>query len=121
MAIRDHVLKSLEEARQQKLIGSGLEAQLKLSAAAPVFDLLHRHHADLRYLFIVSSVELVQAAGGNGAEGIHVEVAKAAGAKCDRCWNYSVHVGEDAKYPTVCERCSQALREMEPGVVASKV
>src|SRR5438067_5163659 len=69
MAIRDHVLKSLEEARQQKLIGSGLEAQLKLSAAAPVFDLLHRHHADLRYLFIVSSVELVKAVVGNGAEG----------------------------------------------------
>jgi len=30
-----------------------------------------------------------------------------------RCWNYSTHVGESAKYPTVCERCVEALAEIE--------
>jgi isoleucyl-tRNA synthetase len=42
-------------------------------------------------------------------------VNKAAGKKCERCWNYSTHVGEDAVYPTVCERCSAVLREIEKG------
>jgi isoleucyl-tRNA synthetase len=34
------------------------------------------------------------------------------GKKCERCWNYSVHVGEDWRWPTVCERCSAALNEI---------
>ena len=61
---------------------------------------------------LVSAVTLVQASG-NGTGGAHVEVKKADGAKCERCWNYSIRVGEDAKYPTVCERCSPVLRELE--------
>ena len=42
----------------------------------------------------------------------HVEVKKADGLKCERCWNYSTRVGEDKEYPTVCERCSAVLREL---------
>jgi len=42
-----------------------------------------------------------------------VTVDKADGKKCERCWNYSTHVGENARYPTVCERCSDALAEIE--------
>ena len=49
---------------------------------------------------------------GNGTGGVKVEVKKADGQKCERCWNYSTHVGEDKKYPTVCERCSAVLKEM---------
>ena len=41
------------------------------------------------------------------------QVSKADGTKCDRCWNYSTHVGEDKHYPTVCERCSAVLKEIE--------
>ena len=40
-------------------------------------------------------------------------MTRADGAKCERCWNYSTHVGESADYPTVCERCVAALREIE--------
>jgi isoleucyl-tRNA synthetase len=43
---------------------------------------------------------------------VHVEVKKADGLKCERCWNYSTRVGEDKNYPTVCERCSAVLREL---------
>jgi len=52
-------------------------------------------------------------AAGNGTGGVHVEVKKADGLKCERCWNYSTRVGEDKAYPTVCERCSAALKELE--------
>ena len=110
--VRDQVLKALEESRNQKVIGTGLEAQVAITASDPVYPLLQRYAGDLRYLFIVSAVTLTQGSG-NGTGGLHVEVKKADGAKCDRCWNYSTHVGEDKTYPTVCERCSVVLKELE--------
>jgi isoleucyl-tRNA synthetase len=110
-SVRDEVLKALEEARNQKLIGTGLEAQVRVTAPDPVYSLLKRYEDQLRYLFIVSAVSLVQASG-NGSGGVHVEVKKADGLKCERCWNYSTHVGEDPNYPTVCERCAAVLKEI---------
>jgi isoleucyl-tRNA synthetase len=111
-SVRDEVLKVLEQARNNKLIGTGLEAQVSISAADPVYSLLERHADQLRFLFIVSAVTLTQGSG-NGTGGMHIEVKQADGAKCDRCWNYSTHVGEDKTYPTVCERCSAVLKELE--------
>ncbi len=113
-SVRDEVLKALEEARNAKLIGTGLEAHVTVTAADPVYAVLSRHAGELRYLFIVSAVTLVQGAG-NGTGGVHVNVKKAEGLKCERCWNYSTRVGEDKTYPTVCERCSAVLKELEIG------
>ena len=112
LAVREQVMKALEEERNTKKIGKSLEAQLVVTAADPAYSVLARHRDELRYLFIVSAVELVPGSG-NGTGGVHVEVKKADGAKCDRCWNYSTHVGEDSTYPMVCERCSAALKELE--------
>jgi isoleucyl-tRNA synthetase len=109
--VRDEVLKALEEARNSKLIGTGLEARVAVTAADPLYSLLQRHADQLRYLFIVSAVTLAQGSG-NGSGSVHIAVSKAEGAKCDRCWNYSMHVGEDKAYPTVCERCSAVLKEL---------
>ncbi len=111
-AVRDEVLKALEEARNGKQIAGSLEAQVTVKAAEPVFSVLARHKDRLRYLFIVSSVTLEPGASGNGTSGISVQVRKADGRKCERCWNYSIHVGEDAVYPTVCERCSAVLKKI---------
>jgi isoleucyl-tRNA synthetase len=111
-SVRDEVLKALEEARNSKLIGTGLEAQVNITASDPVFSVLSRYASELRYLFIVSAVTLKQGSG-NGTGGMHVEVKKADGQKCERCWNYSTRVGEDKTYPTVCERCSAVLKELE--------
>jgi isoleucyl-tRNA synthetase len=114
-SVRDEVLKALEEARNGKLIGTGLEAQLTIMAGEPMYSLLKRYADQLRYLFIVSDVHLELAASGNGTAALSVKVEKAAGQKCERCWNYSIHVGEDPVYSTVCERCSAVLKEIERG------
>jgi len=111
-SVRDEILKALEEARNTKLIGTGLEAHVTLVAADPVYSVLARHADQLRYLFIVSAVTLTQGSA-NATGGVHVEVKKADGSKCERCWNYSTRVGEDKEYPTVCERCSAVLKELE--------
>jgi isoleucyl-tRNA synthetase len=109
--IRSKVLMRLEAERNNKLIGTGLEAQVVLTINGDLWRVLKKHEEQLRYLFIVSSVQLDDGEG----DGIwpHVDVRRADGTKCERCWNYSTHVGEDKTYPTVCERCSAVLKELE--------
>jgi isoleucyl-tRNA synthetase len=78
-------------------------------------------------LFIVSQVEVstgvIESPGSVSEAGVHGElivvVHRAAGAKCERCWNYSTHVGENKRYPTICERCTEALAEIESAPAAS--
>ncbi len=117
-AVRDQALKGLEEARNSKLIGGNLEAEVKVTASDPVYSVLARYQDQLPYLFIVSAVTLEKAASGNGTGGVSVQITKASGQKCERCWNYSTHVGEDSAYPTVCERCSAVLKELELSAAA---
>jgi isoleucyl-tRNA synthetase len=111
MSVREEALKALEVARQNKEIGSALEAKLKLSASEPLYSVLAAHLPQLRALLIVSGVSLEQKST-NGSGAVAVQVSRADGQKCERCWNYSVHVGENKDYPTICERCTAALEEI---------
>jgi len=99
MEVREVVLKALEEARQAKVIGTSLEARVRLTG-------YRDFEADLPSIFIVSQVAL-----DPGPE-LHVTVERADGAKCERCWKYTTDVGADAEFPTVCGTCSAALKEM---------
>jgi isoleucyl-tRNA synthetase len=108
--VRESVLKSLEGIRQTGTIGNSLEAKVLIRASAGIADLLHRHESDLRYLFIVSQVAVQ--ADPDLKEGLQIEVAKADGRKCERCWNYSIQTGADAGYPSLCERCIPAAKEI---------
>jgi len=117
VAVRGEVLKALEAARVAKVIGGSLEAKAILQAHGDVAALLEKYRAFLPTLFIVSQVELaegpVEGAQDSELPGLKVKIVRASGRKCHRCWNYSEHVGRDARYPTVCERCSAALKEIE--------
>jgi len=103
------VLRVLEESRIAKHIGSSLEARVRVLATGKTLDLLKGYRDDLRYLFIVSEVELIESEN----ETVSITVEPARGSKCERCWNYSTHVGESKRFPTVCERCLAALEEIE--------
>jgi len=108
-AVRDEVLRALETARIAKQIGSSLEAKVTLKASGRTLDLLRQYEDQLRYVFIVSQVEVTESKDSD----LSVAISNAEGQKCERCWNYSTHVGESSKYPTVCERCVVALEEIE--------
>ena len=108
--IRDSVLQALEDARNSKVIGSSLEARVELAASGETLELLTRYRKELRYVFIVSQVDV---SGSGQADDFTVKVALAEGHKCERCWNYSTRVGESNRYLTVCERCVEALEEIE--------
>ncbi|MDE3180465.1 MAG: isoleucine--tRNA ligase, partial [Acidobacteriota bacterium] len=110
MEVRNDVLKALEGARQAKTIGSGLEALVYLDAQGALKLVLEEYRDFLPALFIVSQVKLGSAwprdAAVTDLAGLKIAIAHAKGRKCERCWNFSEHVGEDSEYPTVCERCS---------------
>jgi isoleucyl-tRNA synthetase len=126
ISVRDEVLKALEAARNGKLIGNSLEAKVEIAAEGDWARLLEEYRDSLRMIFLVSQVSLAPgvapsaspASSGGGAKegavpGLRVTVADADGQKCERCWNYSVRVGESAELPTLCERCVGALGEMD--------
>jgi isoleucyl-tRNA synthetase len=97
--IRGAVMKALEEARNARLIGAGLEAKVTITAPHETKAFLESFGEGLRYVFIVSKVELRE-----GAE-LGVKVDAAEGKKCERCWHYTTDVGADARYPGACLRC----------------
>jgi len=123
--VRGEVLKALEIARnEKKLINSGLEAKVLLSGDMELKAKLKHYLNVLPSLFIVSQVELFSTGAGDyrsdAVPSLEISVQKAEGKKCDRCWNYSTHVGENPRYPTICERCSEAIAEIEGGLVATQ-
>ncbi|MDZ8241256.1 MAG: isoleucine--tRNA ligase [Nostoc sp. ChiQUE01a] len=122
--LRTDVNKVLEQARIEKLIGSSLEAKAlihipdkQLGDAIKAFNPAIGNGIDeLRYLLLTSQVELLDSA--DALQGLKytaqtedwvIAVVNADGEKCDRCWNYSTHVGESAEHPLICERCVAAL------------
>jgi isoleucyl-tRNA synthetase len=116
--VREVVLRALEEARAAKQIGSSLEARVELKLKDPLYGTLSEYQAELRYVLIVSKVGVAKTDDAASPD-IGVEVFRAGGGKCERCWNYSERVGEFHRYPTVCERCIEALAEIEAEGAAS--
>ncbi|MGB2676211.1 MAG: isoleucine--tRNA ligase [Candidatus Acidiferrum sp.] len=118
--VRGEALKALESARnEKKLINSGLEAKVLLNADLELKAKLKHYLPVLPALFIVSQVDFISAGTGDfrseAVLGLEVTVQRADGKKCERCWNYSTRVGENPRYPTICERCSEAIAEIEAG------
>ncbi len=104
--VRDEVLKALDSAREDKVIGSSLEGAATLSAGGELYGLLERHLLDLPGWFIVSQVELQ----GKRGERLEVQLDRARGDKCERCWKFTTDVGQDAEFPTVCAACASVLQ-----------
>jgi isoleucyl-tRNA synthetase len=119
--VRDQVNVALEAKRQQKAIRSNLSAKVRLVVDGDRAALLHQYRDDLPALFGVSQVEVVEAAGalldeslGKGTElgsPVQVEIDKADGVKCERCWRYVPHVSDDPAFKGLCDRCVDALAE----------
>ncbi len=113
--MRDDVMKALELARAEKLVGKSLEAKVTLyTKDTDMLEMLRGFGKDLSTVFIVSGVKLVEGeapAGAHteGASGIGVLVENADGCKCDRCWSYSTEgeTTEDGGF--ICARCKNIL------------
>ncbi len=109
IAIREKVLLPLESARRDDLIGNSLEAKVRIFIRdSEELELLKDMRDVLPSLFIVSQVELVlkeKDISGMEQDGLIVEVRKADGEKCEKCWIYSPTVGRDQTHPGLCSKC----------------
>jgi isoleucyl-tRNA synthetase len=105
-AVRDEAMRVLEEERQAKKIGKGLEADLEIAASGSVLDMLKRNADGLKEFLNVSAVRVA------GSESLEVTALPASGHKCARCWNFMPEVSNYGVWENVCTRCQDALREM---------
>jgi isoleucyl-tRNA synthetase len=131
--IRAEVTMVCEMARQEKLIGNSLEAEVALYTSGELYDFLRREEINLTTIFIVSKVNLHQLKDGQDAcpdnnnllpmekqasylstakniPGLVVAVRRTKGAKCTRCWIYNEKVGLNAEHPALCPRCLEVIK-----------
>ncbi len=115
--IRGEVTKALELARKEKTIGHPLDASVILGVSPELTERLSAYRDQLRTIFIVSSVDLVEikqledGLESDTVSGLKVKVFPSTDPKCERCWVHDATVGRDTNHPTICERCLKVLNE----------
>ncbi|MDE6092020.1 MAG: isoleucine--tRNA ligase [Ruminococcus sp.] len=112
--VRETVNKALENARNAKIIGKSLEAKVIIHCNENQVDIFEKDKQDLTTALIVSEVVFVgdrdaKDVETNGITVSNIEVVKAEGEKCERCWCYSKYVGTNHEHPTLCQRCVTAV------------
>jgi len=103
---RDAAMLVLEEARQEKRIGKGLEAEIEIEASGQLFDILRRYADSLKEILNVSKVTVKE------SPATKTVALPASGSKCARCWNFMPAVANYGVWENVCTRCSEALTAM---------
>jgi isoleucyl-tRNA synthetase len=107
--IREEVNKALEEAKSNGVVEKPLVARVTLAAPPDLHAQLAPYRDQLAGIFLVSQAELT-----NGAGALSVQVSRAEGDRCDRCWLVLPTVGQDAAQPSLCHRCVAAVGEAAP-------
>lgn len=114
IAVRNEVLKALEEARNAKTIGKSLEAKISVYADSETVELLNDANIDFAQLSIVSQFIIAGSKEHAPAKSLVLDktalvVEKADGEKCERCWTISETVGASENHPTLCKRCADVV------------
>ncbi|MEW6109051.1 MAG: isoleucine--tRNA ligase [Nitrospirota bacterium] len=115
LELRDEVNKALEIKRAEKYIGNSLEAKVRVYLTGEYRRLSESYISFLPAFFLVSAVEITDeipadSYGSDKIKELRVSVEKAAGNKCQRCWNWSESVGKFGDSPDVCERCYNIIK-----------
>lgn len=119
LAVRSVAMKALEEARQAKVIGHPLDAEVTVYADGEAYDIVKAMEKELADFLLVSQTHIVfgtaaapENAASNEEGTVKASVAVCTLAKCERCWKRSADVDADPKHPGVCARCAHVLTEM---------
>ena len=105
--LRDAAMVKLEEARQEKRIGKGLEAEVEVRVQCHQLAVLRRYASSLKEILNVSKVTVIEDHSQT------VTALPASGTKCARCWNFMPEVSNYGIWQNVCTRCQDALTEMK--------
>jgi len=107
--IRKVITGALEKKRADKTIGSSLEAHINIYLSKEIKSIVS--NVDMSEIAITSSSSIItekKPISGFNLEDIKdvvIEVEKAKGEKCNRCWKYSVKINTN----NICERCSESI------------
>jgi len=110
LKVREQVNAALEQKRKEKMIGNSLTAHVTVTAQGGVGALLEQYRRELPMLFIVSDFEL-NVGPADAVDAVSVEVDKARGVKCERCWRYVPSIRQEPDWAGLCDRCVEALAE----------
>jgi len=130
-ALREHVSGYLEKSRQDKIIGKSLDAKVTISGKGEGAHHWNDNKEALRELLNVSQfvceaqsidtfdIPLGKTDASSRAqnkmyfEELAVEISKADGHKCERCWHWETDIGQSAEHPTLCGRCVEAVKPLK--------
>lgn len=126
LATRDKVLKALEVARNEKIIGKSFEAKVILYPNKEIKDNLDNLDANIGQLLIVSQLEIKSpdeepSESAMKFDNLSVEVKHAEGDTCERCRILSKDVGSFEDAPTLCARCHAIVEEHYPEVLSGNL
>jgi isoleucyl-tRNA synthetase len=113
--VRAEVSKALEQARVKKIIGHSLDAAVTIAPPPELREFLSAYGGELKSIFIVSKVRLVERIVGDyfpaeTVPDLFIQVTAAPGEKCERCWCYDEELGQDEEHPNICPKCLAAVR-----------
>ncbi len=120
MSLRDDVLKALEDARDQKLIGKSFEAAVTIYPDKETREMLNTLQANFRQILIVSKLTIADAPAPKEAEKLRnaaIVVKHAQGEVCPRCRMIRTDIGADPKLPLLCGRCAKIVEKYWPEAV----
>ena len=125
MKLRSKVLKALEMARDEKIIGKSFEAKVTLYPTEETKDLLDSLNTDIRQVLIISDLELkseedIEKDGAETIEGLGIKVEHAHGETCERCRILSPEVGIHLDAPELCDRCYNIVSEHYPALLTNE-
>lgn len=118
--VRSVVTKAIEQLRRAGVVGHSLDTHVTLYMTPELRQKVESLRTDLRAFCIVSQLHVADinqappaAYRDDDMPGLAVNVAKAEGAKCERCWMYSTSLGTDRNHPSLCPRCAHVLHTLE--------
>ncbi|MBS4189150.1 isoleucine--tRNA ligase [Bacillus sp. FJAT-49705] len=115
MRLRDDVLKALEEARNEKVIGKSLTAKVTMYVNEKAKNLLDSIDENVQQLFIISGFEVAGKYEDAPEDALKFEntaivISKAEGETCERCWIVTPEVGQVDEFETLCPRCADVVK-----------
>ena len=107
LRLRGVIGQAIERARQEKLIGTALEAAVVLHSDSDVTTKIDKE--EVEEFLILSDLTIHQGKEASAS------VTKTSYRKCARCWRHRPAVGTSKTHPDLCDRCESVVAAIGAG------
>ena len=109
--LREILLPELEKARQSKTIGKSLDAKILVKSGehSDIYaSLSFARSCEKEFQELLNISQFETEVWPDDPE-FEIQVSKADGQKCERCWHWETDIGKNSEHPTICGRCVEAV------------